>query len=109
MDQNFANLVCNQNGFDSAEFYGFKAQYLKFMKENHQNIGYFEEIHGPDDGCGPDFTVGGAKCDENAKSVDDCEFIDYKLTGLSEENNLNGCNKYVKNVIIIYGCVLGNL
>ena len=25
------------------------------------------------------------------------------------KNNLNGCNKYVKNVIIIYGCVLGNL
>ena len=82
MDQNFANLVCNQNGFHNAAFYGFKAQYLQFMKENSQNIDYFEEIHEAGDGCGPDFTVGGAKCDENAKSVDDCEIIDYAVTGL---------------------------
>ena len=48
MDQNFANLVCNQNGFDSAAFYGFKAQYLQFMREKYQNIDYFEKIYGPD-------------------------------------------------------------
>ena len=90
MDQNFANLVCNQNGFDSAAFYGFKAQYLQFMREKYQNIDYFEKIYGPDNGCGPDFTVGGAKCDENAKSVNDCKIIDYKVTGLSIENYLMG-------------------
>ena len=83
MNENFANLICNQNGFDSAAFYGLKAEYLEFMQLKYPSIDYFGEIHGPDDGCGPDFTVGGAKCDEEAKSVNDCEIIDYQLTGKS--------------------------
>ena len=53
------------------------------MKETYPSVDYFEEIHRPDDGCGPDFTVGGAKCDKDAKTVNDCKIIDYKLTGWS--------------------------
>ena len=53
------------------------------MKETYPSVDYVEEIHRPDDECGPDFTVGGAKCDEDAKNVNDCKIIDYKLTGWS--------------------------
>ena len=60
----FANLVCSESGFSSAEFIGVKDEYNEFMKDK----GLLKSDDRNQDICIPAYEVSGANC-QKAKNL----------------------------------------
>jgi len=78
------DFICQQNGFEYAEFVGTKDSYLDFIKENFdaKTFKYFKSIYDlKKSNCLLDFTVAGMKCEKECSKLNDFEILNFKQIG----------------------------
>ena len=90
--EQFARLVCADNGFDLLEFYGHQRDYVAFVEGLGDEADYLASVYNQTEPFHAPFIISGAKCDEGDNDLNSCTIIDHRKIGKGKQvsNSLIG-------------------